>query len=48
MVAEPDVTNAPSLKAFAAAGFRHAGEVTFPDKTAALLVHPRREEDMPR
>ncbi|MGW0750842.1 GNAT family N-acetyltransferase [Streptomyces sp. NPDC002587] len=48
VVAEPDVTNAPSLKAFAAAGFRHAGEVTLPDKTAALLVHPRREEDMPR
>ncbi|MFE9630038.1 GNAT family N-acetyltransferase [Streptomyces sp. NPDC006463] len=48
VVAEPDVTNAPSLKAFAAAGFRHAGEVTFPDKTAALLVHPRREEDVPR
>ncbi|MEU9305330.1 GNAT family N-acetyltransferase [Streptomyces sp. NPDC048269] len=48
VVAEPDVTNVPSLKAFAAAGFRRAGEVTFPDKTAALLVHPRREEDVPR
>ncbi|MGV9885102.1 GNAT family N-acetyltransferase [Streptomyces sp. NPDC003006] len=48
VVAEPDVTNAPSLKAFTAAGFRPAGEVVFPDKTAALLIHPRREEDMPR
>jgi RimJ/RimL family protein N-acetyltransferase len=48
VVAEPDVNNAPSLKAFAAAGFRPAGEVAFPDKTAALLVRPRREEDMPR
>lgn len=47
VVAEPDVNNAPSLKAFAAAGFRYAGEVAFPDKTAALLVRPRREEDMP-
>ncbi|MDN3294314.1 GNAT family N-acetyltransferase [Streptomyces ficellus] len=48
VVAEPDVTNGPSLKAFTAAGFRPAGEVVFPDKTAALLIHPRREEDMPR
>lgn len=48
VVAEPDVTNAPSLKAFAAAGFRPVREVTFPEKTAVLLVHPRREEDMPR
>jgi RimJ/RimL family protein N-acetyltransferase len=48
VVAEPDVNNAPSLRAFAAAGFRSAGEVVLPDKTAALLVHPRREEDMPR
>lgn len=48
VVAEPDVTNEPSLKAFAAAGFRAVGEVTFPDKTGALVIHPRREEDMPR
>ncbi|MGI5479998.1 GNAT family N-acetyltransferase [Streptomyces lavendofoliae] len=48
VVAEPDVTNAPSLRAFEAAGFRPAGEVSFPDKTAALMVRPRREEDMPR
>lgn len=48
VAAEPDVANAPSLKAFAAAGFRHVGEVAFPDKTAALMIHPRSEEDLPR
>ncbi|MFJ8645482.1 GNAT family N-acetyltransferase [Streptomyces sp. NPDC093546] len=48
VVAEPDVTNAPSLRAFEAAGFRPCGEVVFPDKTAALLVHPRSEEDLPK
>lgn len=48
VAAEPDVKNAASLRAFAAAGFRPAGEVVFPDKTAALLIHPRREEDLPR
>ncbi|GAA3398309.1 GNAT family N-acetyltransferase [Streptomyces roseoviridis] len=47
VVAEPDVTNAPSLRAFAAAGFSTVGEITLPDKTAALLVRPRREEDLP-
>jgi RimJ/RimL family protein N-acetyltransferase len=48
VVAEPDVANGPSLRAFEAAGFRPAGKVVFPDKTAALMIHPRREEDMPR
>ncbi|GLF94973.1 GNAT family N-acetyltransferase [Streptomyces yaizuensis] len=48
VVAEPDVTNAPSLKAFAAAGFRAAGRITFPEKDAALLIRPRHEEDLPR
>jgi RimJ/RimL family protein N-acetyltransferase len=48
VVAEPDVANAPSLRAFTAAGFRPAGEIVLPDKTAALLVHARREKDMPR
>ncbi|MEV0598836.1 GNAT family N-acetyltransferase [Streptomyces sp. NPDC050315] len=48
VVAEPDIRNEPSLKAFHAAGFRPAGEITFPDKTAALVVHPRGEEDMLR
>ncbi|MFJ7157123.1 GNAT family N-acetyltransferase [Streptomyces sp. NPDC101118] len=47
VVAEPDVTNAPSLRAFEAAGFRPAGKVVLPDKTAALLVHPRTDGDLP-
>lgn len=53
VVAEPDVHNAPSIKAFQAAGFRPIDEVVLPDKTAALLVHPRHvggastEEDQP-
>ncbi|QOW02053.1 acetyltransferase (plasmid) [Rhodococcus pyridinivorans] len=46
VVAEPDVLNEVSIKAFHAAGFRPAGEVILPDKTAALVVHPRTEEDM--
>ncbi|MEU6114408.1 GNAT family N-acetyltransferase [Streptomyces sp. NPDC047117] len=48
VIAEPDAGNAPSIKAFHAAGFRPAGEVVLPDKTAAFVVHPRGEEDMPR
>ncbi|MQS38158.1 GNAT family N-acetyltransferase [Streptomyces katsurahamanus] len=48
VVAEPDVTNTPSLKAFAAAGFHTAGEIAFPEKTAALLIRPRHEKDLPR
>lgn len=41
VVAEPDVTNAPSVRAFAAAGFRLVGEVPFPEKTGALMVRAR-------
>lgn len=48
VVAEPDVRNVASLRAFAAAGFRHCGELTLPEKTAALLVRPRTEQDLPR
>uniref|UniRef100_UPI001C66BEEE GNAT family N-acetyltransferase n=2 Tax=unclassified Streptomyces TaxID=2593676 RepID=UPI001C66BEEE len=48
VVAEPDIRNEPSLRAFAAAGFRHSGEITLPDKTAALLVRPRSDKDLPR
>ncbi|MFY0530475.1 GNAT family N-acetyltransferase [Archangium gephyra] len=47
VVAEPDIRNAPSLRAFTAAGFRTVGDISLPDKTAALLVYPRSEEDMP-
>lgn len=48
VVAEPNVTNTASLRAFAAAGFHRVGEVTMPHKTAALMVRPRTEEDLPR
>ncbi|MGH3937318.1 MAG: GNAT family N-acetyltransferase [Pseudonocardiaceae bacterium] len=48
VVAEPDVRNVASLRAFAAAGFRRCGELTLPEKTAALLVRPRAEQDLPR
>lgn len=47
VVAEPDETNAASVAAFGRAGFRAAGRVRFPHKTAALLVRPRSEDDMP-
>lgn len=47
VVAEPDVRNAASLGAFVRAGFRHCGQVRFPHKTAALMVRPRTEADLP-
>ncbi|MFG1616541.1 GNAT family N-acetyltransferase [Nonomuraea wenchangensis] len=48
VVAEPDVRNEPSVRAFTAAGFVRAGEVTMPHKTAALMVYPRAQEDLPQ
>jgi lysine N-acyltransferase len=48
VVAEPDVRNTPSLRAFAAAGFRYCGELSLPEKTAALFIRPRTEQDLPR
>jgi RimJ/RimL family protein N-acetyltransferase len=47
VVAEPDAGNAPSLRAFTAAGFRVVGPITLPDKAATLLVYPRSERDLP-
>ena len=47
VVAEPDSRNAPSLRAFTAAGFRTVGPITLPDKNATLLIYPRSEEDLP-
>ncbi|AOS62786.1 GNAT family N-acetyltransferase [Actinoalloteichus hymeniacidonis] len=41
VVAEPDISNAPSVRAFEAAGFHNHGRITLSDKTAALLIHPR-------
>ncbi|MCK2220950.1 acetyltransferase [Actinomadura sp. ATCC 31491] len=48
VVAEPDVRNEPSVRAFTAAGFVRTGEVTMPHKTAALMVYPRTQEDLPQ
>ncbi|GGU27478.1 GNAT family N-acetyltransferase [Lentzea flava] len=44
VVAEPNVLNLASQRAFRNAGFRHAGEVVFPHKKAALLIRSRAEE----
>ncbi|MGH8920044.1 MAG: GNAT family N-acetyltransferase [Actinomycetes bacterium] len=48
VIAEPDVRNIASLRAFAAAGFRHCGRLTLPEKTAALFIRPRTAQDLPR
>ncbi|MEV0843552.1 GNAT family N-acetyltransferase [Actinocatenispora sera] len=42
VVAEPDVRNTASVRAFRRAGFAHRGEIRLPDKTAALLIAERR------
>lgn len=47
VVAEPNVLNEVALRAFTAAGFRRVGEVELPHKTAALMVYPRNESDLP-
>ena len=41
VVAEPDVENTPSVRAFAAAGFVQQAELQLPEKTAALMVRTR-------
>lgn len=41
VVAEPDVRNVASVRAFTAAGFRRHADITLPDKTAALMVAER-------
>lgn len=41
VVAEPDVRNTASAAAFAAAGFRRAGEIELPDKRAVLMILDR-------
>lgn len=44
VVAEPDIQNTPSVRAFAAAGFVQQGELQLPDKTAVLMVRTRTVE----
>ncbi|TDD20306.1 N-acetyltransferase [Kribbella turkmenica] len=41
VVAEPDIDNTPSVRAFAAAGFVRQGELQLPEKTALLMVRTR-------
>ncbi|GAA1607639.1 hypothetical protein GCM10009804_74470 [Kribbella hippodromi] len=41
VVAEPDLENTPSVRAFGAAGFEASGELHLPDKTALLMVRRR-------
>lgn len=41
VVAEPDVRNEPSVRAFAAAGFERVADIGLPDKTAALMMRLR-------
>ncbi|CAM5536140.1 N-acetyltransferase [Streptomyces spiroverticillatus] len=41
VVAEPDVRNTPSVRAFLGAGFRRDADVDLPDKTAALMIRDR-------
>ncbi|MGH3716961.1 MAG: GNAT family N-acetyltransferase [Micromonosporaceae bacterium] len=43
VVAEPDVGNAGSVKAFARAGFARVADVELPGKTAALMIRGRAE-----
>jgi lysine N-acyltransferase len=42
VVAEPDIRNLPSVRAFHSAGFRHAQDLALPAKQAALMVYDRR------
>jgi len=41
IVAEPDVVNTASIRAFTAAGFQHRNDIRLPHKTAALLIRSR-------
>lgn len=41
VVAEPDVRNLPSVRAFLRAGFRYDSEIILPEKHAALMLYER-------
>jgi RimJ/RimL family protein N-acetyltransferase len=41
VVAEPDVRNTASIRAFTAAGFTRAADLDLPDKRAALMIRQR-------
>jgi RimJ/RimL family protein N-acetyltransferase len=46
VVAEPDIENTPSVRAFTAAGFVQHGELQLPEKTAALMVRTRTAQEV--
>ncbi|WP_350276756.1 GNAT family N-acetyltransferase [Kribbella sp. HUAS MG21] len=46
VVAEPDIENTPSVRAFAAAGFVQHGELQLPEKTAVLMVRTRTAQEV--
>ncbi|GAA1125532.1 hypothetical protein GCM10009630_24200 [Kribbella jejuensis] len=45
VVAEPDIENTPSVRAFAAAGFVESGQLQLPEKTAVLMVRTRTAQE---
>ncbi|MBU7600300.1 acetyltransferase [Streptomyces sp. P38-E01] len=45
VLAEPDITNTPSVAAFLGAGFRFGAEAYLPGKRAAIMVHDRAHRD---
>ena len=45
VVAEPDVRNTASVRAFVAAGFVQQGELQLPEKTAVLMIRSRTLEE---
>lgn len=47
VVAEPNVTNEASVRAFTAAGFHRVGDIRLPHKVSALMVRPRGADDLP-
>jgi RimJ/RimL family protein N-acetyltransferase len=47
VVAEPDVRNIPSVRAFLRAGFRYDQDLDLPAKRAALMVRHRSDHSSP-
>ncbi|GAB2737580.1 GNAT family N-acetyltransferase [Kitasatospora kifunensis] len=47
VVAEPDVRNTPSVRAFTRAGFSSTGEIDLPEKRAALMMRERQTARTP-
>ncbi|MFB8089557.1 GNAT family N-acetyltransferase [Streptomyces sp. NPDC055992] len=47
VVAEPDISNIPSVSAFLSAGFRFSAEIELPEKRAALMIRDRAHRTRP-